>query len=50
MFEDIAKKPSVSKVISNAWKITNFIYNHGWLLAEIRKFCDGDIIRPGVRG
>ena len=28
MFEDISKKHSVSQLIRNARKITNFIYNH----------------------
>lgn len=48
MFEDLNKMPSVAKVISNARKITNFIYNLGWLLAQIRKFCGGGIIPPRV--
>ena len=29
MFEDIGKRESVSDLITNARKITNFIYNHG---------------------
>ncbi|RVW62896.1 hypothetical protein CK203_059778 [Vitis vinifera] len=41
-------KPSVIEVINNARKITNFIYNHGWLLAQMRLYCGGDIVRPGV--
>ena len=48
MFEDIAKRPTVSELITNARKITNFIYNHGWLLAKVRKVCGGDIVRPGA--
>ena len=48
MFEDIGKRPSTEKVIRNGRKITNFIYNHCWLLAEMRKYCGGDIIRPGA--
>ena len=31
MFEDIGKRESVFDLIINARKITNFIYNHGWL-------------------
>ena len=46
MFEDIGKRVIVSKLITNAWKITNFIYNHGWLLVKMRKVCCGDIVRP----
>ena len=34
MFEDIGKRESVLNLIINAIKITNFIYNHGWLLAK----------------
>ena len=48
MFEDIAKRATISKLITNARKITNFIYNHGWLLAKVRKVCGGDIVRPGA--
>ena len=48
MFEDIAKRATVSELITNACKITNFIYNHGWLLAKVRKVCGGDIVRPGA--
>ena len=29
-------------------KITNFIYNHGWLLAKMRKVYGRDIVRLGV--
>ena len=48
MFEDIGKRESVYDLITNARKITNFIYNHGWLLATMRKFCGGDIVLPGA--
>ncbi|RVW12837.1 hypothetical protein CK203_110831 [Vitis vinifera] len=37
MFEDIGKRPSVIDVITKARKITNFIYNHSWLLTQLRK-------------
>ena len=46
MFEDIGKRATVSELITNARKITNFIYNHGWLLTKMRKVCGGDIVRP----
>ena len=39
MFEDIGKRATVSELITNARKITNFNYNHGWFLAKIRKVC-----------
>ena len=48
MFEDIGKRESVFNLITNAQKITNFIYNHGWLVATIRKVCGRDIVRPGA--
>ena len=48
MFEDIGKRATVSELITNACKITNFIYNHGWLVAKVRKVCSGDIVRPGA--
>ena len=46
MFEDIGKRATISELITNARKITNFIYNHGWLLAKMRKVYGGDIVRP----
>ena len=46
MFEDIGKRATISKLITNARKITNFIYNNGWLLAKMRKVYGGDIVRP----
>ena len=46
MFEDIGKRDCVVVLIMNARKITNFIYNHGCLLANMRKVCGGDIVRP----
>ena len=39
MFEDIGKRESVLDLITNAQKITNFIYNHGWLLAKMKNVC-----------
>ena len=48
MFEEIGKRPSIVDVVSSAHKITNFIYNHGWLLAEMRKYYGRDIVRPGA--
>ena len=45
MFEDIGKRPSIANMICSDHKITYFIYNHGWLLSEVRKYCAGDIVR-----
>ena len=46
MFEDIGKRENVFDLITNAQKITNFIYNHAWFLATMRKVCGGDIVCP----
>ena len=46
MFEDIGKRDSVAQLIGNGRKITNFIYNHGWLLAKMRQVCC-DAPKPG---
>ena len=48
MFEDIGKRLSIVDMITKAWKITNFIYNHSWLLAQMRKVCGGDIVGLGA--
>ena len=48
MFEDIGKRATILELITNACKITNFIYNHGFLLAKMRKVCRGDIMCPRV--
>ena len=48
MFEDIGKRTSVADMITKAQKITNFIYNHNWLLAQMQKVCGGDIVRLGA--
>ena len=48
MFEDIGKRESVLDLITNARNITNFIYNHGWLFAKMRKVCGGEIVPPGA--
>ena len=44
----IGKRTSVAHVITKARKITNFIYNHSWLLAQMWKVCGGDMVRPGT--
>ncbi|CAL8136761.1 unnamed protein product [Prunus armeniaca] len=38
IFEDIEKQESVANVINKARKLTNYIYNHSWLLAQMRIF------------
>ena len=48
MFEDIGNRESIFDLITNARKIANFIYNHGWLIVKMRKVCGGDIVRLGA--
>ncbi|XP_058106460.1 uncharacterized protein LOC131249702 [Magnolia sinica] len=48
MLEGIGDRPSVKTVITDARLITNFVYNHSWSLAAMRKRCGGDIVRPGA--
>ena len=48
MFEDIGKRATILELITDARKITNFIYNHGWLVAKMRKVYGGDVVRLGV--
>ena len=48
IFEDIGKRATILEFITNARKITNFIYNHDWLLAKMRKVYGGDTVHPGA--
>ncbi|XP_043813655.1 uncharacterized protein LOC122723833 isoform X2 [Manihot esculenta] len=49
ILEDIGKKKSVKKIIVQAKVITQFIYNHNWVVNYMKKFTDNrDIIRPGI--
>ncbi|KAM1826106.1 hypothetical protein ACFX13_025498 [Malus domestica] len=48
MFEAMGKRENVATVVKRARTITNYIYNHGWLLAKMREFCKGEIIRPAT--
>ncbi|CAB4313337.1 unnamed protein product [Prunus armeniaca] len=48
IFEDIGKQGSVANVINKTRKLTSYIYNHGWLLAHMRIFCQGDLVRPSA--
>lgn len=43
-FEDISKRPSVVELITNARKITNFIYKHSWLFRRMQKIYSGGIV------
>ena len=50
MLKDFEKTKLVEKIVRDARVVTNFIYNHSYLLAFIRSLecCGGDLIRPGV--
>ncbi|XP_058082075.1 uncharacterized protein LOC131230261 isoform X1 [Magnolia sinica] len=48
MLEGIGDRPSVKTVITDARLITNFVYNHGWLLTAMHERCGRDIVRPGA--
>ncbi|XP_068305164.1 uncharacterized protein [Pyrus communis] len=48
MFEAMGKRENIANVVKRARTITNYIYNHGWLLPKMREFCKGEIIRPAT--
>ncbi|KAK3211819.1 hypothetical protein Dsin_016525 [Dipteronia sinensis] len=48
IFEDIGKKDIVASVIHDARVVKNFIYNHGWLISQMREVCKGEIVRLGA--
>ena len=48
MFEDIGKKDNVTNIITQIRALTNYIYNHGWLLTQMREFCGREIVHPGA--
>lgn len=48
MLKDMGKLDTLRKAVEDARTITNFIYNHGYVLAMMRERCGGDIVRPGV--
>ncbi|XP_077249199.1 uncharacterized protein LOC143888647 [Tasmannia lanceolata] len=48
MLKDIGKKKTVKKVVDEARSVTNFLYNHGYILSIMRNMCGGDLVRPGL--
>ncbi|KAG8486129.1 hypothetical protein CXB51_019483 [Gossypium anomalum] len=47
--EDIGKKPSVTKVLDEAKKVTCFTYNHIWTVDLMKKYTQGkQILRPAL--
>lgn len=47
-FEDTSKRPSIVELITNARKITNFIYKHSCLLRRMQKIYSGGIVQVGA--
>ncbi|XVE88841.1 hypothetical protein DITRI_Ditri19aG0101300 [Diplodiscus trichospermus] len=49
ILEYIGKRKRIAKVVEQAKKITQFIYNHNWVCNFLKKFTKGrDILRPGI--
>ncbi|KAM0997242.1 hypothetical protein ACFX2C_007144 [Malus domestica] len=48
MFKAMGKRENIATIVKRARTITNYIYNHGWLLAKMLEFCKGEIIRPAT--
>ncbi|XP_042458383.1 uncharacterized protein LOC122042370 [Zingiber officinale] len=48
MMTDIGKLDIVKKVVKKGQSLTKFIYNHHWVHGLMRKFIDGEILRPGA--
>ena len=47
ILHDFAAIEVVRNVLEKAKRVTNFIYNHGRILAIYRTYCKGELIRPG---
>lgn len=45
MFEEIGKKQQIANVIDKGKIMFSYLYNHNLLLAKMREFCNGEIIR-----
>ena len=48
MLEKIGELPQHKHALIKAKKVTNFIYNHLWVLAQMRKFAKKDLVRPAT--
>ncbi|XP_042448992.1 uncharacterized protein LOC122033909 [Zingiber officinale] len=48
MMADIGKLDIVKKVVKKGQSLTKFIYNHHWVHGLMRKFINGEILRPGA--
>lgn len=48
MLKDMGKLETIRKAMGDVRTVTNFIYNHGYVLAMMRERCGGDIMWPSV--
>ncbi|KAL4568325.1 hypothetical protein LXL04_023934 [Taraxacum kok-saghyz] len=48
MLEKIGDEPEQKTCLLKAKKVSNFIYNHQWVLALARKFLGKDLLRPAA--
>ncbi|KAL5543777.1 hypothetical protein UlMin_007561 [Ulmus minor] len=48
MLEKIGELPQHKTALLKAKKVSNYIYNHGWVLSLMRKFTKNEIVRPAV--
>ncbi|XP_077242611.1 uncharacterized protein LOC143883140 [Tasmannia lanceolata] len=48
MLKDIGKTERVKNVVTEVRSVTNFLYNHGYVLSLMREKCGGDLVRPGL--
>ncbi|XP_077216017.1 uncharacterized protein LOC143850677 [Tasmannia lanceolata] len=48
MLKDIGKIERVKNIVAEARSVTNFIYNHGYVLSLMREKCGGDLVCLGL--
>jgi hypothetical protein len=48
MFEAIGGQHFVKKAVEMGRTVTNFIYNHSWMLSKMRYYCKRELVRPGA--
>ncbi|KAK3225071.1 hypothetical protein Dsin_004933 [Dipteronia sinensis] len=48
MLEKLGELTQQKNALQKAKKVSNFIYNHGWVLELMRKFAKRDIVRPAA--
>ncbi|XP_024019225.1 uncharacterized protein LOC112090946 [Morus notabilis] len=48
IFEKLGELPQHKRALLKAKKISNYVYNHPWVLSLMRKFTKRDIVRPAA--